>query len=45
MVFAIKAVKQCSVRFEVFMEVIIKDTVFWDVKPCGSCRNRRFLGT
>jgi ABC-type molybdate transport system permease subunit len=22
-----------------------KNGVFWDVKPCGSCKNRRFGGT
>jgi hypothetical protein len=29
------------VRFEVFTAV----TIFWDVTPCGSCKNRRFGGT
>jgi hypothetical protein len=23
----------------------MKDAVFWDVTPCGSCKNRRFEGT
>jgi hypothetical protein len=23
----------------------LKNAVFWDVTPCGSCKNRRFLGT
>jgi hypothetical protein len=23
----------------------MKNVVFWDVEPCGSCRNRRFGGT
>jgi hypothetical protein len=23
----------------------IKNGVFWDVTPCGSCKNRRFGGT
>jgi hypothetical protein len=23
----------------------MKNAVFWDVKPCGSCDNRRFVGT
>jgi hypothetical protein len=32
-------------RFVVFMAVTIKDGVFWDVTPCGSCKNRRFGGT
>jgi hypothetical protein len=34
-----------NVRFEVFMVVTKKNTVFWDVSLCGSCRNRRFGGT
>jgi hypothetical protein len=24
---------------------ILKNGVFWDVTPCGSCKNRRFGGT
>jgi hypothetical protein len=32
-------------RFEVFKEVTMKNDVFWDVAPCGSCENRRFGGT
>jgi hypothetical protein len=32
------------VRFEVFMSVTMEN-VFWDVTPCGSCKNRRFGGT
>jgi hypothetical protein len=33
------------VRFEVFTVVTIKNCVFWEVTPCGSCKNRRFGGT
>jgi hypothetical protein len=33
------------VRFEVFTAVTTKNGVFWDVTPCGSCKNRRFGGT
>jgi hypothetical protein len=33
-----------SVRFEVFTAVTMKNGVFWDVTPCGSCNNRRFGG-
>jgi hypothetical protein len=33
-----------NVRFEVFMAVTMKKGVFWDVTPCGSCKNRRFGG-
>jgi hypothetical protein len=28
-----------SARFEVFMAVTMKNGVFWDVTPCGSCKN------
>jgi hypothetical protein len=34
---------QC-VRFEVFTAATMKNGVFWDVTPCGSCKNRRFGG-
>jgi hypothetical protein len=30
----------CFVRFEVFTAVAMKNGVFWDVTPCGSCKNR-----
>jgi hypothetical protein len=33
------------VRFEVFTAVTVKNVFFWDVTPCGSCKNRRFGGT
>jgi hypothetical protein len=33
------------VRFDVFTAVTMKNGVFWDVMPCGSCKNRRFGGT
>jgi hypothetical protein len=33
------------VRFEVFTAMTVKSGVFWDVRPCGSCKNRRFGGT
>jgi hypothetical protein len=29
---------QLSVRFEVFTAVTLKNGVFWDVTPCGSCK-------
>jgi hypothetical protein len=32
-------------RFEVFTAVTMKNGVFRDVTPCGSCKNRRFGGT
>jgi hypothetical protein len=34
-----------SVRFEIFTAMIMKNSVFWDVTPCGSCKNRCFGGT
>jgi hypothetical protein len=36
---------QKYVRFEVFPAVTMKNGVFWDVTPRGSCKNRRFRGT
>jgi hypothetical protein len=30
---------------EVFTAVTMKNGVFWDVTPCGSCKNRHFGGT
>jgi hypothetical protein len=32
-------------RFEFFTAVTMKNAVFWNVMPCGSCKNRRFGGT
>jgi cytidine deaminase len=32
-------------KIEVFTAVTMKNGVFWDVTPCGSCKNRRFEGT
>jgi hypothetical protein len=32
-----KQALETSVRFEVFMAVTMKNGVFWDVIPCGSC--------
>jgi hypothetical protein len=32
-------------RFDVFTAVTMKDGVFWDVAPRGSCKNRCFGGT
>jgi hypothetical protein len=33
------------VRFEVFTAVTMKNGIFWDVTPCGPCKNRHFGGT
>jgi hypothetical protein len=37
--------KSGDVRFEVFTAVTMKNSVFWDVTSCGSCKNRRIGGT
>jgi hypothetical protein len=37
--------EELYVRFEVFTAVTMKNGVFCDVMPCGSCKNRRFGGT
>jgi hypothetical protein len=37
--------KQHFVGFEVFIAVILKNAVFWDVALYGSCKNQRFGGT
>jgi hypothetical protein len=34
-----------SIRCEVFTAVTMKNVVFWDVKPRGTCKSRRFGGT
>jgi hypothetical protein len=36
---------QSCVRFEVFTAVTMKNAVFLDATPCGSCMNGRFGGT
>jgi hypothetical protein len=35
---------RAHVRFEVFTAVTMKNGVFLDVTPCGSCKNRYFGG-
>jgi hypothetical protein len=32
-------------RCKVFMSVTMKNAIFWDVTPCGSCKNERFRRT
>jgi hypothetical protein len=32
-------------RLEVFTTVTMLNGIFWDVTPCGSCKNLRFGGT
>jgi hypothetical protein len=39
-----KYIEEKFVRFEVFMAVTMKNGVFWDVTPCGSCKNLRLGG-
>jgi hypothetical protein len=43
-IFGPKRDQLTGVRFEVFMAVTMKNGVFCDVTPCGSCKNRRFHG-
>jgi hypothetical protein len=31
--------RQDYIEFEVFTAVTMKNAVFWDVTPCGSCKN------
>jgi hypothetical protein len=31
-----------KVGFEAFTAVSMKNVIFWDAMPCGSCENRRF---
>jgi hypothetical protein len=31
-------------RFEVFTAVTMKNSIFWDVTPCGSCKKQCFSG-
>jgi hypothetical protein len=33
------------IRFEIFTAVTMKNIVFWDITPCGSCTYLRFRGT
>jgi hypothetical protein len=35
----------CLERLRVFMAVTMKNTIFWNVTPCSSCKNRLFGGT
>jgi hypothetical protein len=37
--------QMCSVGFEVFTAMAVKNAVLWDVAPCRSCVNGRFGGT
>jgi hypothetical protein len=39
------SVQQNRVTSEVSTAVTMKDTVFWNVTPCGSCKSRRLGGT
>jgi hypothetical protein len=34
-----------SNQFVIVETMNVKNVVFWDVTPCGSCKNRRFRGT
>jgi hypothetical protein len=34
-----------SLNLDAESKEALKNGVFWDVTPCGSCNNRRFVGT
>jgi hypothetical protein len=34
-----------DMRFEVSAALPMRNAIFWDVTPCGSCKNRHFGGT
>jgi hypothetical protein len=36
--------KATDVRYEFITAVTMKNGVFWDVTPCGYCKNHRVLG-
>jgi hypothetical protein len=40
-----KQTNKFRVRSEAFTALTMKNCVFWDVAPCGSCKNRHFGGT
>jgi hypothetical protein len=39
------SVQKSHVRFDVFTTVTMKNAIFWDVTPYGSCKNQHFGGT
>jgi hypothetical protein len=41
---AILEISSLCVSAEVFMMVTMRNAVFWDVMPCGSCKKRCFGG-
>jgi hypothetical protein len=41
LIWVLKLIK-FSVKFEVFTTVTMRNGIFWDVTPFGSCKNRRF---
>jgi hypothetical protein len=40
--FPVKYEQNFYIKFDVFTAVTTKNGVFWDVTPCGCCKNRRF---
>jgi hypothetical protein len=36
-------INQSEMKLEVLTPVNEKNVVFWDVTPCGTCKNRRFV--
>jgi hypothetical protein len=42
-VYFARGLRAADVRFKVFAAVTMKNDVFWDITPCGSCSLRRLL--
>jgi hypothetical protein len=40
-----RTLRRNTKAFDVFTAVTMKNGVFWDVTPCGSCKNRHFGGS
>jgi hypothetical protein len=39
-----RSASEIYARFDFLTAVTMKNAVFWDVTPCGSCKNLRFGG-
>jgi hypothetical protein len=40
-----ETIEHFYVLFEAFTAAIMNNSVFWDVTPCGFCKDLRFGGT
>jgi hypothetical protein len=43
-IFSLTVVQLKTVFTKDYNMTVLKNVVFWDVTPCGSCKNRRFGG-